>query len=372
MDRSKSHSKINVAIIIPGGVGTGHNNIGVPALERIIKLLALEFNITVFQLYKVNQGFKVDGFELIDLYSSNRILKSIKLFFVFLKVHKRKRFQVIHGFWTLPSGLLAVLIGKIFQIKSIVSVMGGDAIAIPEIKYGQLQTTLNKKLILWTLHHADEVTALTRYLTNNLQNAGLKRSSIKIIPFGVDITQFTFLEKPIVQPAHFLHVANLHPVKDQTTLLKAFKLISDTLPARLTIIGEGISKHEINTLINQLHLQDKVTCLGLLPHKDLPLYYHQADVLLLTSRSEGQGVVIAEAMSSGVLVCGTCVGLLYDLPHCCISVPIQEHELLASKILELIHDVERAHIMRLEARTWAKDHSIHWTVESLKKLYTPD
>ena len=369
MNHSKFKHKPNIAIIIPGGIGTGHNNIGVPVLERIIKLLSADFNLTVFQLYKINKDFKVDEFELIDIYSRNKVLKSITLFFAFLKVHRKRRFQTIHGFWALPGGFLAVLIGKIFKIKSIVSILGGDAIALPEINYGQLQNSLNKKLILWTLHQADEVTALTQYLVDNLKKAGLRRRVIKIIPFGVDTNQFEFYEKSFQHPIHFLHIANLHPVKDQKTLLKAFKIISDATQAQLTIIGEGISAPEIQAFITNLNLQDKVTSSGLLPYEDLPAYYKKSDVLLLTSLSEGQGVVMVEAMSSGVVVCGTHVGLLYDLPGCCISVPVQDHELLALKILQIIQNPAQAHIIRQQAHKWAKEHSISWTVENIKKLY---
>jgi glycosyltransferase involved in cell wall biosynthesis len=365
----KSKSRHNIAIIIPGGIGTGRNNIGVPVLERIIKLLSAEFNLTVFQLFKVNENFRVDGFELVDIYSTNRLLKSIKLCIAFVKIHRQKRFHTVHGFWTLPCGFLAVLIGKLFKIKSVVSVLGGDAISLPEIHYGQLQHSLNKKIILWTLHKANEVMVLTQYLIDNLKREGLRRDDIRLIPWGVDTTLFTFREKSFQDPVEFLHIANLHPVKDQETLLRAFKIISGNIRARLTIIGEGISEDYINTLILELNLQHEVSVLNLLPYELLPEYYHKADVLLHTSLSEGQCEVVTEAMSCGVLVCGTCVGLLYDLPHCGVTVPVKDYELLARKALELIQHPKDNGSMRQRARDWTLEHSIWWTVAQLKKLY---
>ena len=361
--------KRNIALIIPGGIGTGHNNIGVPVLERIVQLLAKDINLTVFQLYRVNENYSAEGFELIDTYSANPILKSIKFFFLFWKTHRQRKFEVVHGFWALPCGFLAVVVGKIFGIKSIVSVLGGDAISLPEIQYGQLQTPLYRKLILWTLREASEVIFLTQYLVENIRKFGFARKDIKIIPWGIDIVLFASKEKSFSNPVQFLHIANLHPVKDQETLLRAFKIISDKISAQLTIIGEGILENQVKALITELNLQDSVTMQGLLPYEELPTYYHKADVLLHTSLSEGQCEVVTEAMSCGVLVCGTKVGLLYDLPDCCVAVPVQDDQALALETLELIANPIHADKLRTNAKKWTKEHSIGWTVDRMKELY---
>ena len=67
--------KKNIAVIIPGGIGTGHNNAGVPVLEQIVKLLSKEYSVIVFSLFKVNADCKSSGFELISIPSKNTFLK---------------------------------------------------------------------------------------------------------------------------------------------------------------------------------------------------------------------------------------------------------------------------------------------------------
>jgi glycosyltransferase involved in cell wall biosynthesis len=362
-------NKPNIAIIIPGGIGTGHNNIGVPVLERIVRLLSADFNITVFQLFPVNQNFRVTEFELVAIHASNPIIKYIKFFFTFRRFQRNKKFKAAHGFWSFPCGFLAVIAGKIFRIKSMVSVLGGDAIALPEIQYGQFLNPLKRKLILWTLRKTDEVNALTQYLIDNLRKHGLGRSDIKIIPWGIDTTLFAFREKPLSEPVQFLHIGNLHPVKDQETLLKAFKVISDKISARLTIIGEGVSENLVKDLIKQLDLQNTVTIRGLLPYEELPAYYHKANVLLHTSLSEGQSEVVTEAMSCGVLVCGTRAGLINDLPDCCVSVAIRDYETLGLEVLELLNNPQRMAEIRNNARAWTNVHTIYWTAGKIKEGY---
>jgi glycosyltransferase involved in cell wall biosynthesis len=116
-------------------------------------------------------------------------------------------------------------------------------------------------------------------------------------------------------------------------------------------------------------LQDKVAIRGLLPYEELPNYYKNADVLLHTSLSEGQSEVVTEAMSSGVLVCGTRVGLMYDLPNCCLSVPVQDFEILGFSVLKLLNDPQRIKEIRSNAYAWSKIHTIHWTADRIKELY---
>ncbi len=360
-----------IAIIIPGGIGTGHNNMGVPVLERLVKLLSAEFSITVFSLFRVNENYKPDGFELISIDKRNPVLRMVSFLLTFRTQHRSTSFQAVHGFWVLPGGLLAVLVGKIFSIKSIVSVLGGDAIALKEINYGQLRNPFSRRLIFFTLKYADEVNALTNYLVNNLRQAGFTRDGIRIIPWGIDTKMFSCQEKKLQRPVRFLHIGNLHPVKDQETLLKAFRIISETVDSTLTIIGEGVLRTRILTLIDQLQLQDRVTVLNPLPYEQLPGYYHQADILLHTSLSEGQCEVVTEAMSAGVLVCGTKVGLMADLPDCCISVAIRDYEQLALQVLEVIADEQRLSAVKERAHQWTAVKSIYWTTDQIADLYKP-
>lgn len=359
-----------IAIIIPGGVGTGKGNIGVPVLENVIERLTADFQVTVFQLYPTNEGYRPRGFELIVVYSTNRLARLWKFIRTFSRVVRQRNFDVVHGYWALPCGFLATVVGKVFHVKSCISLQGGDAISIREIGYGQMQNFVARRLILWALHRTDVLISPTRYLIDNLRKFGLTRSEIRYLPLGVDVTVFQFRSKPLSTPVRFLHVANLNPVKDQATLLKAFKLISGEVDCHLTIIGEGHLEEHIRDLTRQFSLDEKVTFLGLQPHDALPAHFERADILLHTSLSEGHPIVVEEAMSCGVLLCGTRVGLLYDLPKCCVSVEVGDYESLARKTLDLIADRERQETLRAEALGWAKKHSIDWTVRQIQEVYS--
>ena len=361
--------KLKVAIIIPGGVGTGKNNIGVPVLESLIRLMSRDSKVTVFQLYRKNKSYQPSGFEFIDIYSKLPVIKSLKFAWSFWKVQRKTKFDVVHGFWAFPCGFLAALAGKIFQVKSVISLQGGDAISLPEIKYGQLYKWLSRKLVLWALHRVDVLVSPTQYLVHNLQKFGFNRKDIKYIPLGVDISLFMFRNKSLGQPIQFLHIANLHPVKDQVTLLKAFQIISNQVACHLTIIGEGIWERKIKLLAKELKISGMISFLAPITYEDLPPVYYQSDVLLHTSLSEGHPIVVEEAMSCGVVVCGTKVGLLYDLPECCVAVPVGDYGSLAGETLKLISDRLRMDAIRKRAHKWVTTHSARWTIENFKKIY---
>lgn len=362
-------SGTRIALIVPGGIGTGRGNVGVPVLEQLVKLISRDFEVTVFSLFKVNEDYSPDGFEIVSITAANPIVRFLKALYVISRRHRKNKFQIIHGFWAMPSGFLAVCLGKFFGIKSVVSLLGGDAIALPEIRYGQLQRPLPRRLIRWTLFHAWRVISLTQYLVNNLKKEGLLHRDIRVIPWGIDTSTFTFNEKPFSVPIQFLHVANLHPVKDQETLLRAFDIISRNVPSHLTIIGEGESSHQVKTLAASLGLLERITFQAPVPYASLPSFYHRADILLHTSLSEGQSEVVTEAMSCGVIVCGTNVGLIHDLPGCSVGVPVRAFEKLGGDVLKLLQSPASINTLRANAHQWTTVHSIYWTAEMLRSLY---
>jgi glycosyltransferase involved in cell wall biosynthesis len=361
--------KKHIAIIIPGGIGTGKDNAGVPVLEQTIQLLAERFEVTVFQLHKTNNDYKATSFRLIDVAQGSSVRKFWILFFLFRKLHRRQPFDAVHAFWAMPCGFFAVLLGKSFKIKSLISLQGGDAIALPEINYGQLLRPVHRRLILWSLHRCTHLLCPTKFMYDNLVRFGLQRKLVEFIPLGVDSSVFTFRIKEISNPCRFLHIGNFNRVKDQETLLRAFQLIANQTPALLTIIGEGELENDLRLLADKLQLSEKVTFLKPVAHHQLPSVYHANDILLHTSLSEGHPIVAEEAMACGVSVCGTAVGLLYDLPDCCVSVPVKEHKALASGVISLINDKAKMYSQRSAAQQWANKHSMSWTVKKIAELY---
>ena len=95
-------------------------------------------------------------------------------------------------------------------------------------------------------------------------------------------------------------VGRLHPVKDHAFLVRACRLLKNRdVPFACGIAGEGSERRSIELLIRDLDLLGEVRLLGHLSHQQLDACYAAADLVVITSRSEGIPLVLMEAMARG-------------------------------------------------------------------------
>jgi colanic acid/amylovoran biosynthesis glycosyltransferase len=100
-----------------------------------------------------------------------------------------------------------------------------------------------------------------------------------------------------------LVVGRLHAVKDHAFLLRACARLGQRgLDFQCEIAGEGPERGKLEGLIRALGIEEKVCLLGHVAHEELDAVYQRADVVVLTSRSEGIPVVLMEAMARGKIV----------------------------------------------------------------------
>jgi glycosyltransferase involved in cell wall biosynthesis len=110
-----------------------------------------------------------------------------------------------------------------------------------------------------------------------------------------------------------LSVGSLIPRKNVRLLLEALHRLSDPTVG-LLVVGTGPQEKELRGLCRQLGLEGRVVFAGFRQQWELPQYYGLADVLVLPSLREVWGLVVNEALATGLYVlCSTAVGAAYDL-----------------------------------------------------------
>ena len=123
---------------------------------------------------------------------------------------------------------------------------------------------------------------------------------------GVDAPKHKDLPRkaPGAHPAFtLLAVGRLHAVKDHAALVRACARLRDHgLDFECLIAGEGPERQRLASLIRENRLQDRLTLLGHVPREQMDSLYQRADVVVLTSRSEGIPLVLMEAMVRGRIV----------------------------------------------------------------------
>ena len=102
----------------------------------------------------------------------------------------------------------------------------------------------------------------------------------------------------------FISAGRLTRQKDFPTLLKAFQIVKAQLPnAKLVILGDGEDRNELEKLAQELEIQNSVDLPGFV--KNPFAMIARADAFILSSRWEGFGNVIVEALACGTPVIST-------------------------------------------------------------------
>lgn len=130
-------------------------------------------------------------------------------------------------------------------------------------------------------------------------------SKIVVQRLGVDRVRpaTDAFHKPEPRRYCLLAVGRLHRVKDHEFLIRACAALRDaSLPFLCWIAGDGEERAALQRQIEDLRLRDRVLLVGHIGRDDLQGYYRHADLVVLTSRSEGLPVVLMEAMAHGKLV----------------------------------------------------------------------
>lgn len=176
-------------------------------------------------------------------------------------------------------------------------------------------------------------------------------------------------------PAHKVIgvVANLLPVKDHATLLRAFaSLESDPTDLRLVLVGDGGERAALEGLAGELEIADRVVFAG--RRANNPNLHHIFDISVLCSVSEGLPNSILEAMAAARPVVATAVGAAADAVvhgETGLLVPPANPARLGEAIDSLLRDRGRAEAMGVAGKHRAHAlYSPESALGELEALYT--
>jgi glycosyltransferase involved in cell wall biosynthesis len=144
-----------------------------------------------------------------------------------------------------------------------------------------------------------------RYILQNYP--GVDPGKLVVARLGVDLPLRT--PRPAAparskaEPLTLVAVGRLHAVKNHAFLVRACAhLRSLEVPYECFIAGEGPERQRLEALIHNSGLDHQITLLGHVEREQMDSLYDRADVVTLTSHSEGIPLVLMEAMARGRIV----------------------------------------------------------------------
>lgn len=199
----------------------------------------------------------------------------------------------------------------------------------------------------WT--RADRVIAISEAVAGVLRADGIDPARIAVVHSGIDLSAaeraIPFgVRARLGLPAGALvavSVGALVPHKDHATLLRAAALLETRCPSLHWIIaGTGPLRPELERLLDDLRLRPRVHLLGQVPDP-LPLIA-AADLFVMSSKEEGLGTSVLDAMARGIPVASTAAGGLPEMlgGGTGLLVPPERPAALADAVARLAGDPE--------------------------------
>jgi len=198
-------------------------------------------------------------------------------------------------------------------------------------------------LIREGLDNARSIACVSEALKTDLVTVGLARSTdVDVVPNPVDTAFFRpSAEDRLIRSTRtsegfrLLTVGRLTPNKRIDLVLRALTHCPPSVVA--AIVGEGPEEEALRRLAQRLNLTDRVRFVGKKDRRGVRSNYWAADALVVPSQVETFGLVLVEAMATGLPVIATRSGGPEDIvtPDTGILVPTGDPEALAAAVKTL-------------------------------------
>ena len=210
--------------------------------------------------------------------------------------------DILHAHCAKWAGYAAMIISREYGIPYVITEHLPKLIQEPELGPAP-STAWQVPLLKEAYHEAAQVITVSDELVDELADYFGHDFCHVTISNVVDTDFYAFKKRQRLdgRPFVFCCPAVFNHRKGYDVLFKAFALLAKVCPeTELHIAGRGTDSKDCRKLMRFYGLKGNVTCHGALDAEGMKRLYYQSDALVLATRNESQGLVIAEAMSTGI------------------------------------------------------------------------
>lgn len=171
-----------------------------------------------------------------------------------------------------------------------------------------------------------------------------------------------------------LVVGSLIPRKGVDTVINAIAKMPDSTGAFLTVVGDGIDRLRLESLVREVGVEGKVQFIGETDPERVMYFYESTDVFVLASYSEGRPNVVMEAMAAAVTVIASKINGVKELVTAGETGLLFEPgdvNGLVEQLLRVSKDIELRERLATRGRQFIVDNRLLWssTGEGYEDMY---
>jgi glycosyltransferase involved in cell wall biosynthesis len=262
--------------------------------------------------------------------------------------------DIVHAHNFLYAGFLAEWLWDTYKIPFIITEHSSSFVRgfVPHSLDLKLKSIINKAAI---------VSSVSGVLSNTLKNRFDR--NFDILPNIVDEIFFnhTLDSRFDIDKFIFLSVSSIDSNKNQSLLLKSFASGFRGTSEQLRIGGDGPLIKNLITLAEELGIIDQVQFLGHLSREEVSSEMRQAHCFILPSNHETFGVVLIEALASGLPLlatkCGGPEDIINDGNGLLVDVGSQDQLTDAMNFIKINHRKYNSNDLRTEALAKFGEHA---------------
>ncbi len=218
---------------------------------------------------------------------------------------KKAGINIIHSHSPYQLGLLSMSYARKLKVPFVFTmhtILGKYMHYVPIIP-DQLLDFFSSRYIKWFCNRCDCVVVPTEKIKRQLSSIGVK-ARMEVVPTGIDLSLPDAADPSGIRQKHgipggaklLLFVGRLAREKNITFLFRAFEsILSRRGDVYLLLAARGPMENELKKISPK-----NVVFAGEIHYPEVLAYYAASDVFVFSSLSETQGLVLAEAMASGI------------------------------------------------------------------------
>lgn len=266
--------------------------------------------------------------------------------------------QIWHAHYAIPNAASAILARDMLPAEKrfkVVTTLHGTDITLVGADPSFFRVTKH------SMEHSDAVTAVSDWLRKETEREFNLAVPVRVLYNFVDTEKFkpgrprrcrlTDHDEKIV-----MHISNFRPVKRVTDVVRVFKKVSDCVPSRLVMVGDGPERLSAVGVAKQLGIADRIRYLG--NQADIEEILPCADLVLQPSEHESFGLVALEAMACQVPVVATGSGGIREVVPDGLAgylCEVGDIDSMAKHAVELLSEPDLVRAMGARGRQRAED-----------------